>query len=476
MFAAAPRNGERDNDMAGTTGLDLDRRFHAATAEDVRAPIDAAQEAFARWAATPAGERRDLLYAAAALLETRAGAYAEAMAAETGGATEWAAVNVKVTAGNMRLAAGMAQQPTGELVSTQRPGEWSFALRQPVGVVAAITPWNAPLILNARGIMVPLALGNTVVQRPSEDAPISSGLFLAEVLRDAGLPDGVLNVVVNEREDAPAVVEGLIADARVRRVNFTGSTQVGRIVGQLAGRHLKPALLELGGKNPAIVCDDADIEQAASAITYARYMNSGQICLSIDRVILHEAIAQPFTDALVAKVSALWRGQAGAQEPIKAPLVNDRAVERVTALVRDAVDRGATVLVGGTEADGRFFPPTVLAGVTPDMRIYHEETFGPVACLFAVPDDEAAITLANDTEYGLTSAVFTGDGARGLAIGRRLQHGCTHINSHTIKEDAEAPIGGMKDSGYGAFGGRYGADFFTQIRWITLPETTGDER
>lgn len=465
--------------MTGTMGIALGRSFpvvRAATAADVQAPIDTAQQAFAGWAATPPSERRDLLLAAAALLESRAGAYAEAMAEETGGAAAWAAVNVRVTAGNIRLAAGMTQQPTGELVSTDRVGEWSFALRQPVGVVAAITPWNAPLILNSRGIMVPLALGNTVVQRPSEDAPISSGLFLAEVLRDAGLPDGVLNVVVNERRDAPQVVEALIADPRVRRVNFTGSTQVGRIVGRLAGQHLKPALLELGGKNPAIVCDDADIEQAATAITYSRFMNSGQICLSIDRVIVHESIAQEFTDALVANVSGLWQGEPTPQEPISAPLVNDSAVERVTGLVQDAVAKGAKVLAGGTEADGRFFPPTVLAGVTPDMRIYHEETFGPVACVFTVADDDAALALGNDTEYGLTSAVFTGDGARGLAIGRRLQHGCTHINSHTIKEDAEAPIGGVKDSGYGAFGGRYGADFFTQTRWITLAERSQEGR
>lgn len=444
----------------------------AATAEDVSGAVDAAQGAFVRWAATPASERRDLLYAAAALLEVRGEAFAQAMAAETGGAAAWAAANVRVTAGNMRLAAGMAQMPVGELVATERPGEWSFAVRQPAGVVAAITPWNAPLILCARGVMVPLALGNTVVLRPSEEAPITSGVFLAEVLRDAGLPDGVLNVVVNERADAPQVIEALVADPRVRRVNFTGSTRVGRIVGALAGKHLKPALLELGGKNPAIVCDDADIEQAASAIAYARYMNSGQICLSIDRVILHESIAQRFTDALVAKVAAVAGSDGTRPGPVMSPLVNQDAVDRVTGLVNDAVAHGAEILAGDEHADGRFFPPTVLAGVTPEMRIYREETFGPVACLFTVADDEAAIALANDTEYGLTSAVFTGDAARGLAIGRRLLHGCTHINSHTIKEDAEAPIGGLKDSGFGSFGGRYGAEFFTQTRWITVPEQT----
>lgn len=245
---------------------------------------------------------------------------------------------------------------------------------------------------------------------------------------------------------------------------------MGRIVGSLAGKHLKPALLELGGKIPAIVCDDADIEEATSAIADARYMNSGQICLSVDRVILHTEIATRFTEKLVAKVATLAAGHGTGLAPILAPLVNEAAANRVAGLVQDAVQRGARILVGARQPVGLTFPPTILTNVTRDMRIYHEEVFGPVACLFTVPDDEAAITLANDTDYGLTSAVFTGNAARGLAIARRLQHGCTHINSHTIKEDAVAPIGGLKASGYGAFGGRYGADFFTQTRWITVPE------
>jgi acyl-CoA reductase-like NAD-dependent aldehyde dehydrogenase len=442
----------------------------AATAEHVHAAVTTAHDAFAEWASTPASRRRDVILEAADLLESRIDDYAGYLSKETGGTATWAAVNVMVTANNMRIAAGTAQLPPGELVSSDRPGEWSMAVRQPAGVVAAVTPWNAPLLLCARGIMVPLATGNAVVLRPSEDAPVSSGLFLAETLRDAGLPEGVLNVVLNDRADAPQVIEALIADPLVRRVNFTGSTQVGRIVAEIAGRHLKPTLLELGGKNPAIVCDDADIAQAASAITYARYMNSGQICLSLDRIILHESIAARFTDEFVARVAALRAGEPDAAGTVVGPLVNQRAADRVGELIEDAVAHGATVLAGGGKPDGRLVQPTVLTGVTPQMRIYHEETFGPVACLFTVPDDAAAIELANDTEYGLTSAVFTGDGARGLAIARRLEHGCTHINSHTIKEDPEAPIGGVKDSGYGSFGGHYGVEFFTQVRWLTLAE------
>ena len=442
----------------------------AAAAEDVHAAVGSARNAFPGWAATPASQRRDLLLRAADLLESRLDDYAPYLAAETGGTPAWAAINVTATAGNLRVAAGMAQVPPGDLVSTDRPGEWSVAVRQPAGVVAAVTPWNAPLLLCARGIMVPLVTGNTVVLRPSEDAPVSSGLFLAQTLRDAGLPEGVLNVVLNQRQDAPQVIEALIAHPMVRRVNFTGSTQIGRIVGELAGKHLKPALLELGGKNPAIVCDDADVTRAASAITYSRYLNSGQICLSLDRIILQESIAARFTEECVARVAALGRGEPDAAGTVVGPLVNQRAADRVAALVQDAVDRGARVLAGGGKPRGLLVEPTVLTDVTPEMRIYHEETFGPVACLFTVPDDDAAIALANDTDYGLTSAVFTGDGARGLALARRLQHGCTHINSHTIKEDPEAPVGGLKDSGYGSFGSHYGVEFFTQVRWVTLAQ------
>jgi vanillin dehydrogenase len=312
----------------------------------------------------------------------------------------------------------------------------------PAGVVAAIVPWNAPLVLCARAIIVALAVGGTVVLRPSEDAPVTSGLFLAHVLRDAGLPDGTINVITNDLADAPAVVEALITDPRVRRVNFTGSTTVGRIVGELAGRALTPALLELGGKNPIIVCQDADLDHAVAAVAYARFQNAGQICLAVDRIILHEAIAERFTAAFLEKVAALPYGDPDDPATVVGPVINARAAGRLTALVSDALEKGARLLHGGGPAEGTVFPPTVLAGITPDMRIYTEETFGPVASLYIVADDDAAIALANDSGYGLSSAVFTRDSARALRISRLLQHGSTHVNNHTIMEEPQAPMGG----------------------------------
>ncbi|MEV0407172.1 aldehyde dehydrogenase family protein [Actinoallomurus sp. NPDC050550] len=462
------RSGRTTEDRGPCTG-EVYALVAAADAEDVRAAVGAAHAAFPRWAATPPSARRALLMSAADLLESRLAEFSNIMLNETGGTRAWARVNVKVTADQMRQAATAATAPAGHLPATDRTGQWSLAVREPAGVVAAIVPWNAPLILCARTIMVALAVGDTVVLRPSEDAPITSGLFLADVLRDAGLPDGALNVVTNDRDDAPAVIEALIADPRVRRVAFTGSTAVGRIVGRLAGEHLKPAALELGGKNPIIVCEDADLDHAVSAIAYAKFQNSGQVCLAVDRIILNRAIAGEFTTRFVEKAASLRQGDPADPDTVIGPLINERAVERIAALVDDAVGKGARTLLGGG-ADGRNYPVTVLDGLTPEMRVYHEETFGPVASLYTVADDDAAVALANDTDYGLTSAVFTRDTARALSIARRLRHGSAHVNAHTIQEEPQAPIGGIKDSGFGAFGGPQEIDFFTEARWITLAE------
>jgi acyl-CoA reductase-like NAD-dependent aldehyde dehydrogenase len=306
--------------------------------------------------------------------------------------------------------------------------------------------------------------------RPSEDAPLTSGYFMADVLAQAGLPPGVVNVVTNDRADAPQIVEALISDDRVRRVGFTGSTNVGRIIGSLAGKYTKPVILELGGKNPIYVCDDADVDYAAKGSVFARFMNSGQICLCGDRIIAHSAIADTFTEAFVAKTADLGSGDPRGEGTIVGPMINHQAAERVAGLVADAVGKGARVLYQGGDPEAAFYPPTVLDHITPDMRIYAEEIFGPVATILTARDDDEAVELANDTEYGLSSAIYTENAGRGLALANRFRHGAVHINDHSVADEPEAPVGGVKNSGYGHFNSQWGADFFTETRWITLAE------
>jgi acyl-CoA reductase-like NAD-dependent aldehyde dehydrogenase len=358
----------------------------------------------------------------------------------------------------------------GEVLATDNPDAMSLAIRQPAGVVAAFAPWNAPLILGARAVAAPLAVGNTVVVKASEEAPLAGALFLAGILAEAGLPPGVLNVLTNERRDAATIAETLIADRRVRRVNFTGSTGVGRRIGELAARHLKPAVLELGGKNSVLVLDDADLEYAVNAVAFGAYLNSGQICMSADRVVVHRSVADEFAARLAEKANGLPGGDPADPKVVIGPLISAAAARRVAALVDEAAGAGARVPAGGGAPDGAHYPATVVTGVTPDMRIHTEEIFGPVCTVLTVDDDAEAIAVANDSPYGLTAGVVTADQARGLAVARRLRTGIAHVNDQSVDDEPMAPFGGVGESGYGRFGGRAALDAFTELRWITLQQ------
>ncbi|MFI9380746.1 aldehyde dehydrogenase family protein [Kutzneria sp. NPDC052558] len=436
--------------------------------EDITRAVDAAHEAFPAWAATRPAQRRRILLDAADILESKADEAARLMAEEVGEVAVFARFNVTLAANILRDAAAAVTQPQGEVLATDTEGQLSLALREPLGVVAAFSPWNAPLILGVRAFAVPIAVGNTVVLKPSEEAPIACGLFLADIMAEAGLPAGVLNVVTNAAADAAEVARTLIADKRVRTVNFTGSTNVGRIIGGIAAEHIKPAVLELGGKNALLVLDDADLDYAVNAATFGSFNNAGQICLSTDRILVHRSIAEEFTAKLAAKVAALPHGDPIDPATIVGPLVNAKAAARVSTLVHEAVAAGATVRTGGHQPAGARLAPTVLADVTPAMRIFTEEIFGPAVVVLTVDDDEQAIAIANDTEYGLTAGIITQNAARGLAIARRLQTGIVHVNDQTVDDEPQAPFGGVKSSGYGKFGGRWGVDAFTETRWLTL--------
>lgn len=470
-------NGRREPAESGRTTSDLNPRtgqvhttVAAASAADATKAVDAAAAAFGEWSSTNVLHRRKIFLRAADLLEDRAEQAVELMADEVGGTRPWALFNVDLAANVLREAAAGLTGPRGEVLSSSDDGEWSFALRQPAGVVAGFAPWNAPLILGARSFATALAVGNTAVVKPSEDSPVSAGLFLAELMLEAGLPPGVLNVVTNAKQDAEEIGDALIGDRRVRRVNFTGSTGVGRAIGVQAARHLKPALLELGGKNSILVLDDADLDYAVDAVTFGVYMNAGQICMSADRVLVPEQLRTEFLDRLADKVAGLSWGDPRDAGNVVGPMISAEAAGRVAELVEDATSRGAKVHCGGGPADGALYPPTVLSGIAEDHRIYSEEIFGPVSTVHGYEDVDAAVDTINDTPYGLTAGLITEDTRRGWSIAQRIHTGIVHINDQSVGDEPQVPFGGVKDSGYGRFGGRHGVEAFTDTRWITFRE------
>ncbi len=453
---------ERRNPLDGSVATTAP----AATPEDARAAVDAAAAAFPAWSAMGPGARRALLIQAAQALEARGEAFAAAVASETGGSGLWAGFNVHLAAGMLLEAAALTTQIAGEVIPSDVPGSVAMAMRQPAGVVLGMAPWNAPIILGVRALAVPLACGNTVVLKGSELCPATHGLIV-DALVDAGLPAGVVNFVTNAPADAAAVVEAMISHPAVRRVNFTGSTRVGRIIAEMCARHLKPSVLELGGKAPLVVLDDADLEAAVNAAAFGAFANSGQICMSTERIIVDASVADEFAARLAAKASALPLGDPRKGPVVLGSVVDMSTVQRCNALIDDALAKGARLLCGG-KAESTLMPATLLDHVRPDMAIYREESFGPVKPIVRVQGLEAAVACANDNAYGLSAAVFGRDAARALSVAQRIQSGICHVNGPTVHDEAQMPFGGVKDSGWGRFGGRAGIDAFTDLRWVTL--------
>lgn len=442
-------------------------RWAAAGVPDAIAAVESAQAAFKTWRLTPPSERRRLLLKAADVLESKTPAFIEAMAAEVSASALWAGFNVMLAANLFREAASLVTQVQGETLPTDKPGALSMTVRQPVGVVLSIVPWNGPVVLAARAIAYPIAFGNTVVFRASETSP-RTHMLVAEACVEAGLPPGVLNLITNAPQDAPEVMDALIGHKAVRRINFTGSTRVGRIIAQKAATHLKRCLLELGGKSPLLVLDDANIDEAVKAAVFGAFLYQGQICMSTERLIVDEAVAEEFVAKFAARAAELSTG-----DPISnpncviGPMVSKENGARLNALIDDALSQGAKIVAGG-RADGAVMPATILDHVTPEMKIYDEETFGPITVVVRVRGVEEAIAIANDTAYGLSSGVFGRDVTRALDVAMRIDTGACHVNGATVQNEAQAPYGGTKDSGYGRFDGRAVIDEFTELKWITI--------
>jgi acyl-CoA reductase-like NAD-dependent aldehyde dehydrogenase len=464
--AADGRTFERKDPVKGTVAT----RAAAAGIADVNTAIEAAAAAFPAWSETGPNHRRALLMRAAETLAAHQDEFVQAVIQETGATGLWGGFNVFFAGNILREAAAATTQICGEVIPSDVPENLAMSIRQPHGVCVGIAPWNAPIILGVRAIAMALACGNTVVFKASEICPAVHRL-IGTALHEAGIPGGVLNVITNAPQDAPAIVSALIDHPAARHINFTGSTRVGRIVAELAARHLKPVLLELGGKAPLIVLDDADLDDAVNAAAFGAFMNQGQICMSTERIVVDAKVADEFVHRLAAKASSLSLRDPSEGPAVLGAIVDPAASGRVQQLVDDARAKGAEIAAGG-RSNGTLMEATVLDRVTPAMRIYAEESFGPVVTIVRVNGDEEALQAANDTEYGLTAAIFSRDFQRAWKLANRVQSGICHINGPTVHDEAQMPFGGVKASGYGRFGGKAGINEFTFLRWITVQ--TGD--
>ena len=464
---AAMSTFDRANPVTG----DIATRAAAATVDDAIAAVEAAKAAFPAWSALGPNARRAALMKAADALDAKAGDFVDAMMEEIGATEGWARFNIALSSAMVREAASLTTQIGGEVIPSDKPGCIAIAVREAAGVVLSMAPWNAPIILATRAIAVPLACGNTVVLKASEQCPSTHGLII-QAFVEAGLGGGIVNLITNAPQDAADVVGAMIDHPAVRRVNFTGSTAVGKIIARRCAEHLKPVLLELGGKAPLIVLEDADLDEAVKAAAFGAFMNHGQICMSTERIIVVDAIADAFAEKFQAKVATMAVGDPRLGQTPLGAVVDTKTVAHVRSLIEDAIASGAKQLNGG-DANGVLMPAHVIDHVTPNMKLFHEESFGPVVGIVRARDEAHAIELANDSEYGLSASVFTRDTARGLKVARQIQSGICHVNGPTVHDEAQMPFGGVKASGYGKFGGRAGIDSFTELRWITMETQPG---
>jgi acyl-CoA reductase-like NAD-dependent aldehyde dehydrogenase len=439
-------------------------RAMSARASDARAAASAAAAAFPDWASTAPGVRAAVMLDAAQIMEERAAEVVRIAGDEIGASEAWTRFNIEVAAAVLRHAADICVLPD-EIEAPGPTADVTYrVIRKPAGVVLGLAPWNAAVTLATRAVAAPLALGNTVVLKGSELCP-KTHEWVCRAFHDAGLPPGVLNYITNSPENAAEVVDALIAHPAVRRVNFTGSTRVGREIAVQAAQHLKPCLLELSGKGTMIVLADADLKAAARAAAEACFMNQGQICMSTERVLVEQAVADEFAALFAAEAQKL-RADGAAHRPL-GTLISAASVLRLRGMVEDALSKGARLIEGG-EAYNNIMQPTILDDVTPGMRIYSEEAFGPIAGIVRVWDADEAMSMANDSEFGLVASVFSGDASMAEAMLREIEVGIGHVNRSTVIDDPTMPFGGMKASGYGRFGGQEALHEFTDVQWLTI--------
>jgi len=437
------------------------------TRQEAVKAIEAAQAGFSQWSNLPFNQRSKYMLKVAAVFEKRKMEIARALQGEAGGWFGKGMFEAGYLTELFEAAAASNYSQVGEILPSIH-GKLSMAIRRPMGVITVISPWNFPCVLSGRGMAFALAAGNTVVLKPSSETPYCGGLLFAEVFDEAGVPEGVLNVMTCSKENLAGVGDELIEHPLVKGISFTGSTPLGRQIAAKAGAHLKKCCAELGGKDCLIVCEDADMDRATAAANFGSFMHQGQICMSVEKVLVQESIFDEFLKRFVERAAKLKVGDPTADDSnVIGPLINDKQVAQIKEQIDDAVAKGAKVVLGGG-ITGRFVEPTIITEVTAAMKLYREETFGPVIPVIPFRTDDEAIALANDTEFGLSSGVITKDENRGLAIAQRLETGMCHINCSSVNDEPIVPFGGSKASGVGRHGGRWATEAFTETRWITF--------
>ena len=454
--------GSLADDMNPATGA-VYARVHQASKDDVEAAIAAAYRAKDAWGSTVPAQREGILLKAAAILDTRVSEFADVLIDEGGATFGKAMFEVGFVANMLRSAAGECRRIFGETIPSDVPGVFSMSVRRPLGVIAGISPFNFPLLLAMKKVCLALAAGNTFVLKPASPTPVI-GLKIAELFEAAGLPKGVLNVIPVK---GSTLGDTLVEDPRIRMVTFTGSTEVGKQLAAVAGRHQKKITLEMGGKSPLIVLKDADLDYAVDAAAFGIFLHQGQVCMANSRLIVEKEVYGRFCEKLVAKATKLKIGDPHQPDTVIGPLVDAKQCAFIQAQVQDAVAMGGRVLCGGKSEVG-FYQPTVIADVTTSMRIFDEESFGPVVCVIKANDAEEALALANKSSFGLSAGLITNDLQKALDLSLRLETGMVHINDCSILDEPHVPFGGVKDSGVGREGGRYSMDEMTEVKWITV--------
>lgn len=464
-------NGEwHDADDAGTFEVyepyTRDVFAHVANCgrSEAKKAIEAAASAFLKWAELTPDVKSALFLKAASIVERRREEIVRILARETGCTIFFAHFQQDLVKKYLDQAAGWVYLPKGEIIQSDVPGTYSTVVRRPIGVVACLTPWNGASVLVWRSVVLPLAAGNTVVVKPSEEAPVSAGLMVAEIAAEAGFPPGVINIVTHAPGQAAPIADEFFLSPDVRCINFTGSVKTGRMLAERAGKELKRSVMELGGHNALIVLEDVDLDYAVRVAAFSAFFHQGQICMSARKILVQRDIYDEFLARFIAKTNSLPMGDPEDAATIVGPLITPQALTIVTERVREAVDKGARIVAGGG-SKGQIHEPTILVDVPADATVSFEETFGPVVIVQPVDDAHEAIGVVNSSMYGLSTAILCADTFRGIELAAYVKSGAVHVNIPTVDDEVQAPIGGVRDSGWGRTG-PYALQDFSDYIWI----------